>query len=79
MMFSGNWYEVVIGVTTDGQTVDPVATRQVKAAGIKKEVVFVGKATYVEVWPAEVWDSRYSVLDPENLERIIERLKKFGV
>ena len=56
-----------------------IAPELLKAAGIKKEVVFVGKATYVEVWPAEVWDSRYSVLDPENLERIIERLKKFGV
>ncbi len=50
-----------------------------KTAGIDKEVVFVGKATYLEVWPAETWDARFSVLNPDNLNRMIEKLKKFGV
>lgn len=50
-----------------------------EVAGIKKDVVFVGKMTYLEVWPAEVWDARYSVLDPANLARMLDRLKKLGV
>lgn len=56
-----------------------VAPELLKAVGIKKDVVFVGKGTYLEVWPAEVWDGNFSVLSPDNLNRIIERLKNFGV
>ena len=50
-----------------------------KLVGVKKDIVFVGKMTYLEVWPAEVWDERYSVLDPDNLRRMLDRLKKLGV
>lgn len=44
-----------------------------------KELVFVGKATYIEVWPAEVWDERYGVLDPDKISKMIADLKKKGV
>lgn len=47
--------------------------------GFKKEIVFVGKATYLEVWPAEVWDARYGVLDPQKINDMIENLKNKGV
>ncbi len=47
--------------------------------GFKKELVFVGKATYLEVWPAEVWDERYGVLDPDAISKMIEGLKRKGV
>ena len=50
-----------------------------KLVGIGKEIVFVGKMTYLEVWPAETWDARYSVLNPDNLSRMLERLKNLGV
>ena len=50
-----------------------------KTAGIDKEVVFVGKVTYLEIWPAEVWDERFSVLNPDNLNRMLEKLKNLGV
>lgn len=43
-----------------------------------KELVFVGKVTYLEVWSAEVWDERYGVLEPGKLERMLEDLKKRG-
>ncbi len=49
------------------------------AAAIKKEVVFVGKGTFLEVWPAEAWDQRFSVLNPDNLNRMLQNLKKYGV
>lgn len=45
----------------------------------KKEIVFVGKATYLEVWPAEVWDERYGNLDPDNISKMIADLKAKGV
>ncbi len=50
-----------------------------EAAGVKKDVVFVGKGTYLEIWPQEAWDARFSVLNPDNLNRMLENLKKFGV
>ena len=50
-----------------------------KLVGIKKEIVFAGKMTYLEVWPAETWDSRYNVLNRDNLERMIERIRSLGV
>lgn len=47
--------------------------------GFKKEVVFVGKISFVEVWPAEVWDEKYGVLDPTAISKMIEALKNKGV
>ncbi len=47
--------------------------------GIRKDIVFVGKMTYLEVWPAEEWDARYDVLNPSNLARIVDKLKNLGV
>ena len=48
-------------------------------ASIDKEMVFVGKGTYLEVWSAEVWDERYSILNKSNLDKVLENLKKHGV
>lgn len=48
-------------------------------AGIFKEIVFVGKGTYLEVWAAEVWDERFGVLNSDNLNKVLENLKKHGV
>ena len=50
-----------------------------KTAGIDKEIVFVGKATFLEIWPAEAWDARFSVLNHDNLNRMLDKLKKYGV
>ena len=63
----------------DGQGRVRLSKELAKAAGIVKDVVFVGKLTYLEVWPAETWDERYSVLNPENLSKMIDKLKKLGV
>lgn len=41
---------------------------------VEKELVFVGKATFVEVWPAEVWDRKFGILSPESLDEILDRL-----
>lgn len=56
-----------------------IAPELLKVADIRKDIVFVGKGKFLEVWAAEKWDSNYSVLNPANLNRIIERLKHFGV
>ena len=47
--------------------------------GFQKEMGFVGKMTYLEVWPAEKWDERYGVLDPDKIDKMIQDLKKYGV
>ncbi len=43
---------------------------------IRKDVVVIGKGTYLEVWGKEVWDARYSVLDPDKLKSMLDKLKK---
>lgn len=48
-------------------------------AGIEKEIVFVGKVDYLEIWAAEVWDERYGVLNKDNLKKVLDNLKKLGV
>ena len=63
----------------DGQGRVRLSKELAKAAGIVKDVVFVGKLTYLEVWPAETWDERYSVLNPDNLSKMIDKLRKLGV
>lgn len=56
-------------------TLSKEASKLIKA---KKELVFVGKITHLEMWAAEVWDERYGVLEPGKLERMLEDLKKRG-
>ncbi len=46
---------------------------------IDKELVFVGKINYLEVWPAEKWDARYGVLNPDKIDKMIQDLRKRGV
>ncbi len=45
----------------------------------KKDVVFVGKGQYLEMWAGEVWDERYNLLNKENVDRALENLKNRGV
>ena len=45
---------------------------------VEKELVFVGKATYVEVWPSDKWQRVYGDLSPENLDKILDRLASLG-
>lgn len=49
------------------------------SAGIDKDVVFVGKVDYLEIWSAEIWDKRYGVLNSDNLKKVLDNLKKLGV
>ena len=63
----------------DGQGRVRLPAELAQMVGIKKDIVFVGKLTYLEVWPAEVWDARYSVLNPDNLAKVLDRLKNLGV
>ena len=43
---------------------------------IRKDVVVIGKGTYLEVWGKEVWDARYSVLDPDKLKTMLNNLTR---
>ena len=49
-----------------------------KTFELEKELVFVGKATYVEVWPIEKWNRVYGDLSPQNLDNILDRLENLG-
>ena len=50
-----------------------------KMAQINKEIVCVGKFDYVEIWAAETWERKFSVLEKSNLSAMIEKLKKYGL
>ena len=49
-----------------------------KSFEIDKELVFVGMATYVEVWPADKWNRVYGDLSPASLDSILDRLESLG-
>ena len=49
-----------------------------KSFAIEKELVFVGMANYVEVWPADRWQRVYGDLSPQNLDKILDRLASLG-
>lgn len=43
---------------------------------VEKELVFVGKVSYVEVWPAQLYDSREELLDPASITKMLKSLSK---
>lgn len=56
-------------------TLSKEASKLLKA---NKELVFVGKVTYLEMWSAEAWEERYGVLNPDKLDKMLQDLKKRG-
>lgn len=66
-------------LTEDGQGRVRLSKELCSCASIEKDVVFVGKGTYLELWSAEVWDERYSILNKSNLDKVLDNLKKHGV
>ena len=66
-------------LTEDAQGRVRLSKELCSCASIEKDMVFVGKGTYLELWSAEVWDERYSILNKSNLDKVLDSLKKHGV
>ena len=66
-------------LTEDAQGRVKLSKELCSFASIEKDMVFVGKGTYLELWSAEVWDERYSILNKSNLDKVLDNLKKHGV
>lgn len=49
-----------------------------KIAGINKDIVFVGKGNYAEIWPAEEYDRKFGVLNPTKISDMLAQLKNRG-
>ncbi|MCQ2409206.1 MAG: hypothetical protein MJ068_01525 [Clostridia bacterium] len=49
-----------------------------KIAGISKDIVFVGRLDFVEVWPADVYDRKQGPLNPERISNMLAQLKNRG-
>lgn len=47
-------------------------------AGIEKEIVFVAKGTYVEVWPTAEYDRKFGALNPDRISQMLAALKNRG-
>lgn len=43
---------------------------------VEKELVFVGKVSFVEVWPAQLFDSREELLSPASITQMLASLSK---
>lgn len=53
---------------------------QVKSiAGIDKEIDFVGRNDYVEIWPAEEYDKKFGTLNPTKISKMLSDLKSRGL
>lgn len=66
-------------VEEDGQgrmKLSPNLSAMLKAT---KDIVFVGKGHYLELWSGEVWDERFNYLNSENVNRALESLRNRGV
>lgn len=48
-------------------------------ANIKKDIVVVGKGRYLEIWAQEIYDERFSVLDPTKIKNMLDALTKRSV
>ena len=48
-------------------------------AHIKKDIVVVGKGKYLEIWAAEIFNERFSVLDPTKIKNMLSALTKRSV
>ncbi len=55
-----------------------IANQLLVYADIKKDVVIVGKVDHLEIWPAEKWHAKHSILNPDNLAKILDNIQRFG-
>ncbi len=60
-----------------GRTVLPKNLKD--KAKIRKDIVVVGVFDHLEVWAEEVYNERYSVLDPDKIKKMLSALEKRGV
>jgi MraZ protein len=66
-------------IDVDGQGRILLSAEHRKILNNKKDLVFVGKATYAEIWPEDVWTERFTLLNPENLDAVLEKMKQYGI
>lgn len=66
-------------VKEDGQGRITLPSDLKKMAQIDKDLVFVGKFDYAEIWAAEMWERKFSVLEKGNLSAMIAKLKSYGL
>ncbi|CDE73214.1 protein MraZ [Acidaminococcus sp. CAG:917] len=66
-------------VKEDGQGRITLPSDLKKMAQIDKDLVFVGKFDYAEIWAAETWERKFSVLEKGNLSAMIAKLKSYGL
>ena len=56
-----------------------LSAEQKKILSKSKDVVFVGKGSFAEIWPQEEWELRFSLLDPANIDEVLEKMKEYGI
>lgn len=49
-----------------------------KIAGISKDIVFVGRSDFFEIWPTEAYERKLGSLNPEKVSNMLAMLKNRG-
>ncbi|MDD4839095.1 MAG: hypothetical protein PHE93_00245 [Clostridia bacterium] len=56
-----------------------LSIEQKKILSNSKDLVFVGKGSYAEIWSTEEWETRFSLLNPANIDAVLEKMKEYGI
>lgn len=73
------YFAMIQDVEEDGQGRLRLRSDLAEMLNVVKDVVFVGKGHYLEMWSGEVWDERFTYLNSENVNRALQNLKNRGV
>lgn len=66
-------------VDIDAQGRMLLSQEQKKMLANEKDLVFVGKGTYAELWPENMWNTRFNLLSQENIDAVLEKMKDYGI
>lgn len=73
------YFSAIQDVEEDGQGRMRLREDLATMLNVVKDLVFVGKGHYLELWAGEVWDERFNFLNADNVNRALENLKNRGV
>ncbi len=69
-------FDKVFWLEPDSQGRVVIPQKIIDFFGIENEVVFVGKLSYIEMWPAKDYDAREELINKNNLSVMLKKLSE---